>query len=50
MFRSQELCGFLKYAAGKPGFAALHEGEQQMERAESNQDCELVTKLLIDLI
>lgn len=37
MLGSRELCGFLKYAAEKLGFAAL-----QMERGESNQDCELV--------
>lgn len=42
MLGSRELCGFLKYAAEKLGFAALCEGEQQMERGESNQDCELV--------
>lgn len=42
MLGSQELRGFLKHAAEKPGFAALHEGEQQMERGKSNQDCELV--------
>lgn len=41
LLRSQELCGFLKHAAEKSlGFAALHEGEQQMEHG--NQDCELV--------
>lgn len=42
MLSSRALCGFLKCAAEKPGLAALHEGEQQMEHGESDQDCEFV--------